>query len=184
MFIDWALKLRSTDRLPRDCFISLSVSFPSPSTILLLPLSLPVSSPLTSALDHSHSFMWWFSEVSRSRGLWKSLCLPSNCADAQQSLSLPSSKLWDGTEEWRICETMNEPSSIWSLRAKNMINCVIYVFLCWVFMYFRTGMNLLEEKARKKMSSHSFNSLSAAQVGPSGVSPGSSTHLLTTTSCC
>lgn len=43
MFIDRALKLRSTDRLPRDCFISPSVSFPSPSTICLLPLSLSLS---------------------------------------------------------------------------------------------------------------------------------------------
>lgn len=36
-------------------------------------------------------------------------------------------------------------------------------------MFSRAGLNLLEEKARKKMSNHGFNSLSAAQVGPSAV---------------
>lgn len=45
-----------------------------------------------------------------------------------------------------------------------------------VFIFSRAGLNLLEEKARHKMSNHGFNSLSAAQVGLSAVSPGSSTH--------
>lgn len=44
------------------------------------------------------------------------------------------------------------------------------------FLFSRAGLNLLEEKARKKMSNHGFNSLSAAQVGPSAVSLGSSAH--------
>lgn len=49
-----------------------------------------------------------------------------------------------------------------------------FSFMCCIFflMYSRAGLNLLEEKARKKMSNHGYNSLSAAQVGSSD----SSTH--------
>ncbi len=43
-------------------------------------------------------------------------------------------------------------------------------------MFSRAGLNLLEEKARQKMSNHSFNSLSAAQVCLPVVSLGSATH--------
>lgn len=56
-----------------------------------------------------------------------------------------------------------------------MINshlCVVSFFL----MYSRAGLNLLEEKARKKMSNHGYNSLSAAQVGSSALVSDSSTH--------
>lgn len=40
-----------------------------------------------------------------------------------------------------------------------------FMFFFFFFMFSRTGFNLLEEKARKKMSNHGFNGHSAAQVG-------------------
>lgn len=55
-----------------------------------------------------------------------------------------------------------------------------FSFMCCIFffilMYSRAGLNLLEEKARKKMSNHGYNSLSAAQVGSSALASDSSKH--------
>lgn len=48
--------------------------------------------------------------------------------------------------------------------------------LYFFFMYSRAGLNLLEEKARKKMSNHGYNSLSTAQVGSSALASHSSTR--------
>lgn len=188
MFIDRALKLRSTDRLPRDCFISPSVSFPSPSTTLLPPLSL-LHSPLNQMI------------LILSCGEFHIRTAPEYfcvCRQAAQTVGracrLPHQSY--ETEEWEQSETMNESGreggetrnrraerqhyrenhpwkdrNVWSdwfcdpfIRDEFSSMCCIFFF-----MFSRAGLNLLEEKARKKMSNHGFNSLSAAQVGPSAV---------------
>lgn len=62
-------------------------------------------------------------------------------------------------------EMFDQIDSVIHLYVMNSHLCVVFFF----FMFSRAGLNLLEEKARKKMSNHGFNSLSAVQVGPSAV---------------
>lgn len=61
-------------------------------------------------------------------------------------------------------EMFDQIDSVIHLYVMNSHLCVVFFF-----MFSRAGLNLLEEKARKKMSNHGFNSLSTAQVGPSAV---------------
>lgn len=60
-----------------------------------------------------------------------------------------------------------------------MINshlCVVLLFYFFSLTHSRAGLNLLEEKARKKIN-HSYGSLSAAtQVGSTALGPDSSTR--------
>ncbi len=135
--------------------------------------------------------MWW---ILYSHSRWIFLCLPSNCADVRQSGLFPHQSYETEREEWgrgwenewtpaERKERTAERQHYWNNHTCScdlfykMINPHLCVS-CFMFYvsFSRAGLNLLEEKARKKMSNHSFNSLSAAQVGCSAVSSGSSTH--------